>query len=287
LLWPTNTPLTGLTSIGNIRAQLQLAPQLASAVTKVLAPILKNFLAFLQELRAQPAAKNLYLTAAVAVTPFTGPDGQPMTDVSGFAKVLDHIAIMNYDINGQWSTGVGPNAPLDDTCSNLPTGSAAKAVKAWTSAGFPANQVVLGVPAYGHSFDVSPSNATDSSGNLASNPSFTVNPLDPGVVDQCGNQERVSDIKNFATLIDEGFLNDDGTPASGMKHQFDSCSQTPFVYDESKSLMVSYDDPESFAAKGEFIIQNNLLGFSMWDITGDHNDLLVDAITSGAGVTDC
>jgi len=59
----------------------------------------ENFLGFLQELRAQPEAKNLYLTAAVSVSPFAGPDGQPMTDVSKFAEVLDHIAIMNYDIN--------------------------------------------------------------------------------------------------------------------------------------------------------------------------------------------
>ena len=59
----------------------------------------ENFLAFLQELRSQPAGQNLYLTAAVSTTPFVGPDGQPMTDVSQFAQVLDHIAIMNYDIN--------------------------------------------------------------------------------------------------------------------------------------------------------------------------------------------
>jgi len=50
-------------------------------------------------LRAQPAAKNLYITAAVSTSPFAGPDGKPMTDVSKFAEVLDHIAIMNYDIN--------------------------------------------------------------------------------------------------------------------------------------------------------------------------------------------
>lgn len=50
--------------------------------------------------------------------------------------------------------------------------------------------------------------------------------------------------------------------------------------------MVSYDDPTSFAAKGKFIADNDLLGFAMWDITGDYNDLLVDAITKGAGVTD-
>jgi len=51
--------------------------------------------------------------------------------------------------------------------------------------------------------------------------------------------------------------------------------------------MVSYDDPQSFKAKGEFIIKKNLLGFAMWETTGDHNGLLVDAITTAAGVTDC
>ena len=58
-----------------------------------------NFLSLLQAIRADPAGKNLYLTAAVSSTPFTGSDGNPMTDVSGFAAVLDHIAIMNYDVN--------------------------------------------------------------------------------------------------------------------------------------------------------------------------------------------
>lgn len=52
--------------------------------------------------------------------------------------------------------------------------------------------------------------------------------------------------------------------------------------------MFSYDDPKSYAAKGKFITSNDLLGFSMWDITGDYNDLLVDALWKGAGVSsDC
>lgn len=162
---------------------------------------------------------------------------------------------------------------------------------------------MLGVPAYGHSYSVGPSNASDSSGNLAPRPPFTKNPLS-NTTDLCGNPEAVPDTKTFAALITEGFLNDDGTPASGTKYLFDNCSQTvsidpfyspirsltlfqPLVYDESKQLMVSYDDPESFAAKGKFIIQNNLLGFAMWETTGDHNDLLLDAITTAAGVADC
>jgi chitinase len=52
--------------------------------------------------------------------------------------------------------------------------------------------------------------------------------------------------------------------------------------------MVSYDDPQSFTAKGQFIASNDLLGFAMWDASGDYMDLLVDAISTGAGVTsDC
>jgi chitinase len=249
----------------------------------------QNFLAFLQELRQDPTGKNLYISAAVAPTPFIGSDGNPMTNLSDFAAVLNHINIMNYDINGQWTTttGVGPNAPLDDSCSTVQTGSATSAIKAWMAAGIPSNQIVLGVPAYGHSYNVSSSNAVDSSGNLADHPSFTKAPMTTSL-DQCGNAEPVVDTIDFAVLISQGFLNSDGTPASGMKSRFDNCSQTPFVYNPTTQLMVSYDDPQSFTAKGQFIADNDLLGFAMWGLPGDYNGLLVDAITSGAGVTsDC
>jgi chitinase len=50
-----------------------------------------NFLLFLQTLRAQDGAQNMRITAAVSIVPFVGPDGTPLTDVSGFAKVLDYL----------------------------------------------------------------------------------------------------------------------------------------------------------------------------------------------------
>ena len=50
-----------------------------------------NFLSFLQELREQPAGQGLILSAAVTITPFVGAGGNPMDDVSDFAKVLDHV----------------------------------------------------------------------------------------------------------------------------------------------------------------------------------------------------
>jgi chitinase len=50
-----------------------------------------NFLLFLQELREQPAGKDLVLTTAVGIAPFVGPNQLPMDDVSDFSLVLDRI----------------------------------------------------------------------------------------------------------------------------------------------------------------------------------------------------
>lgn len=58
-----------------------------------------NFLIFLQELRAALPSEAI-ITTATQVWPFAGSDGNPMSDVSGFAKVLDWILIMNYDVWG-------------------------------------------------------------------------------------------------------------------------------------------------------------------------------------------
>jgi chitinase len=59
-----------------------------------------------------------------------------------FGLIAPDVAIMAYDIWGSsWSTSVGPNAPLDDSCAPTQAGSITSAVKAWTNAKFPANQV--------------------------------------------------------------------------------------------------------------------------------------------------
>ncbi|KAI0684816.1 glycoside hydrolase superfamily [Cerioporus squamosus] len=74
-----------------------------------------------------------------------------MKDVSGFAQVLDWVLMMNYDTWGS-SSDPGPNAPLSDACGNSTQGSAnaLSALQAWTDAGFPPHQLVLGVPSYGY-----------------------------------------------------------------------------------------------------------------------------------------
>jgi chitinase len=47
--------------------------------------------------------------------------------------------------------------------------------------------------------------------------------------------------------------------------------------------MVSYDDVQSFAAKGAYIKNTGLLGFAIWEAAGDYHDMLLDSIHNAAG----
>jgi chitinase len=265
-----------------------------------------NFIAFLQELRQHPLAAKLTLSAAVGLAPFFDATGRPSTDATGFAKVLDYVIVMDYDVWGNWSSTVGPNAPLNDTCA-VPAnqqGSAVSAVKAWTDAGMPVNQIVLGVASYGHSFNVPPSNAYMSGAKtLAAYPAFNASnqPLgdawdNTGSVDICGVYEGSGGTFNLWGLIANGFLTKEGTPADGIYYRYDTCSQTvnmiscpegrvlvslllqPYVYNDTSHVMVSFDNVQSFAAKGEYIKNTKLRGFSMWEAGGDYHDMLLDSI---------
>jgi chitinase len=47
--------------------------------------------------------------------------------------------------------------------------------------------------------------------------------------------------------------------------------------------MVSFDNAQSFAAKGAFVKDSGLLGFAMWEAAGDYHDMLLDSIRAAAG----
>ncbi|KAG8216471.1 glycoside hydrolase family 18 protein [Butyriboletus roseoflavus] len=249
-----------------------------------------NFLSFMQEMRS--VAPNLTLSAATSIKPWLDSNGTPLTNVSAYGAVLDWIEVMNYDVYGTFSSVTGPNSPLNDTCasSSDQQGSAVSAVAAWTAADFPPNKIVLGVAAYGHSYTVPQSTAvTNSTLNLYTAFDKTNIPAgdswDPTITgnDECGNPpvgNGNTGIYNIWALVNDGFLTENGTVATGMVGYYDECSQTPFVYDSSTSVLVSYDDPQSFTAKGAYIKQAGLGGFAMYEEGGDYNNILKQAITT-------
>ncbi|TFY71622.1 hypothetical protein EVG20_g1373 [Dentipellis fragilis] len=254
-----------------------------------------NFLSFLQELRSDPVGSKLFLTAATSIFPWADASGNSATNLTGFAHVLDYIAIMNYDVWGPWSATTGPNGPLNDTCTSSANkaGSAVSGVAAWHAAGIPFDQIVLGVPGYGHSFRVAPKDALPhgADGALATFVKFDANdqPVgdswddpDPGP-DECGNPQGPEGDFDYWGLIDGGFLTQEGKAAKGIVYVYDTCSQTPAVYNQTSQVYVSYDDAKSFAAKGQFIKSTGLRGFAMWETGGDYKDTLIDSIRSTGG----
>lgn len=252
-----------------------------------------NFLLLLQELRSTPATANLILSAATAINPFMDTTGSPSSSVSGFAKTLDFIEIMNYDIWGSWSSAVGPNAPLDDACASGANqqGSAKSAVAAWTKAGMQPHQIVLGVASYGHSFSVAPSAAVKN-GALTAYPAFDASRQPAGDawddqpgVDVCGNEEPAGGNFDFWGLFQGQFLTGNAEPAQGIDYRFDNCSKTAYVYNPQTGVEVSFDDPPAFSFKGKYIKSAGLRGFAMWEAGGDFKDMLLDSILDGAGFT--
>ncbi|KAF5388225.1 hypothetical protein D9615_000516 [Tricholomella constricta] len=237
-----------------------------------------NFVLFLRRLRAvlPPGAR---ITAAAQTVPFTDPSGEPMQDVSQFAELLDWLLLMNYDV---WSSSPnpGPNAPLYDGCQNStqPEANAVAAYNKWTSAGFPASQLVLGLPTYGY---ISSSDAT--SLRQRRSPSRQSrkggsNQFDP-VVKVVGEDGQSEGQVLFRELVRQGALVQtqptdvnnsayfDG--AGGFERHWDSCSSTPYLRSASTHQIVAYDDPESLGKKAAFAKETGLLGVNLFDTHGD------------------
>lgn len=165
---------------------------------------------------------------------------------------------MVYDLTGSWADPPGPNAPLNDTCAGGKTGSVVSALAAWTNAKFPANQLVLGVGAYGRSFNITPAEAlslwaaagtaVSAGGAAAANATAqqrgaacaTFSQRAPDLADSnwdgyegddaCGNGIPSGGIWNFWGLVSGGYLNVNGSATTGIEYRYDGCSKTVSIF---------------------------------------------------------
>jgi GH18 family chitinase len=105
------------------------------------------------------------------------------------------------------------------------------------------------------------------------------------LADACGNPGTPSGTFTFNGLITTGLLTSEGAPLPNIAYTYDNCTETPFLYDPSTNTMISYDDTRSMAAKGAFIVEKNMLGFSVWHVAGDsRNNLLTTALWESMGI---
>ncbi|TFY53139.1 hypothetical protein EVJ58_g9617 [Rhodofomes roseus] len=240
-----------------------------------------NLLTFFTSLRSALGSSKI-ISAAVTDLPWIGSDGNPLTDVSAYAQQMTYANIMNYDVFGSSTTSPGPNAPLGNLCGNTtaPQYSAEAAFSQWTGAGFPAGQLVLGLPLYGYVSQSSTTTLTDfkrpeadkSSASASKDVGASAGPelqaYRQRVLGLAGKQADACPI-----------------PAKAGSAGWDNCSDTPYLYDTARTTVVAYDDTYSLGDKASYAKSAGMAGCFTWSLDQDYNYVLQDVIRSNLGLS--
>ncbi|KAF8900154.1 glycoside hydrolase family 18 protein [Gymnopilus junonius] len=252
-----------------------------------------NLLDFFKMLRNTLGSSKI-ISAAVTHLPWLGENGQPLNNVAEYAKYMTYVNVMNYDVFGP-SAHPGPNAPLDagNLCgsSSQPQETAQAALAQWKSAGMPASKILLGLPLYGY--------VCKSSDKRLSGSSIPSSIFQHGAHPKFANQlphtsAPLGDLSalwgqqiSFSQLVRSGALvkKSDGTyiGANGYTMGWDNCSDTPYLFNTSRTTVVTYDDTYSIASKTAFAKQSGMGGCFTWSLDQDdelalHNVILQNLV---------
>ena len=210
----------------------------------------ENFTLLLQELRraldqqGRRDGKRYVLTIAGAV------NGGYLSSIEpqAAAEIVDHIFLMAYDLHGPWDASTGFNAPLY-TPSDGPLRSRASVdggISAWLGRGVPAEKLVLGMPLYGYIFQ-----GVSSRGN--------------GLYQSFDSAKSVSWDK-----VKEAYLN-----RSAYRQFRHEEAEAPYLY--GNRAFLSYDDPDSIAAKAALARRRGLGGVGFWELSQDRGGDLIQS----------
>lgn len=206
----------------------------------------ENFVLLLQDLRsaldAYGVETNKYyeITAAVGC----GPSTIAGYDIPRSAALLDQINLMTYDFFGGWSTVTGANAPL--YYQGFPSGyeewSVDGCVKNWMEGGAVKEQLNIGLPFYGQSFlnANGPNQAHGGSDDI-----------------HWAEDEGKPQYFNIEAQLDQ------------MTVVRDSVSRTQQAWFPDGSGYLSFDDQQAICNKVEYVLDEELNGFIIWELSGD------------------
>lgn len=202
--------------------------------------------------RGEADKTHYLLTAAAPAAPKTYAN----IELAKVAKLLDWVNLMTYDFHGGWSPITNFNAALypskgdpteDETVRKHFNVDAA--VKGYLDAGVPAEKIVVGVPFYGRGWG-GVKNVKDGlyQPHAAAAPKGTW-------------EAGVWDYKDLAANY-----------VGKVKRHWHDEAKVPWLYDDKKGVMISYDDPESLKLKAEYVKQKKLGGVMIWELSADDKE---------------
>lgn len=239
----------------------------------------QNFTLLLRDVRAAldaagDADGTHYLLTIAAPA---GYDKFENIEASQIHQYLDWINVMTYDFFGGWDLSYTANHGLFDADSQLPASANLRekyntryAMRQYLLAGVPADKLVMGLPFYGRAWGgVGP--AQDGLHQPGSS-------VPPGTWDDWSS--GATGVNDF-TQIDRDFL----APGSGYVRRWDYVTKTPWLYNPNAhgGHWIGYDDEESITHKLEWAESMGLGGAMIWEITGDRDEKLLDAVGAALG----
>lgn len=194
--------------------------------------------------------RNRYtLSIAVADGPFV--DG---IDIAAVDRYVDWFNLMTYDFC---------NAMTPDTCHHAGLHASAlapadarttdRAVRQFIAAGVPSRKLVIGAAFYGREF--------------------------AGV--QPGHDGLYQPYGKFAAAIPWPKLKADFIGKDGFARHWDAQADAPWLWNPTTRTFITYDDPESIAAKAAFVKAQHLGGIMYWEQSLDPSGELLDAVHDG------
>ena len=215
----------------------------------------RNFTLLLQAVRASldaaGAAHHRHYTLSIAVA-----DGPFVSgvDLAAVNRYVDWFNMMTYDFC---------NSMTPDTChhtglraSKLAPADArttGRAVRQFLAAGVPAGKLVIGAAFYARVFG-------------------GVDPAHDGLYQP---------YKKFVGEIPWPKLKTEFIGKQGFVRHWDAQADAAWLWNARTQTFITYDDPESIAAKAAFVKAQHLGGIMYWEQTLDPTDELLDAIWRG------
>lgn len=181
------------------------------------------------------------------------------TELSKIADYVDYASVMTYDIHGPWEPYTDLHAPLYNSSGYSPQMkySADSAINAWMDAGFPKGKLVMGVPFYGYLY-------TSVGGKTS-----------PAGAGEDGLYQTYSTASSIGYQdIVKGYLG-----RLGYTRYFHEQSKVPWLYNGSNLLC--YEDPQSIGYKAEYIVDEELGGAMIWELSLDPDRVLLTTLYEG------
>jgi chitinase len=173
------------------------------------------------------------------------------TEMRRVARSVDTVNLMAYDYYEPGSEAItGNHAPLYTDPADPKHVSADTSVREFEQAGVPAHKLILGVPFYGHVW-----------GNVAATGHGLFQTGSP-VPNAFAPYRAI-----VATMLNQGFT-----------RYWDASASVPYLYSAEKKQFISYEDPESLAAKCVYVQRMHLGGVMFWEYGADASGALLDTI---------